>query len=106
MISKNGLWAIRIGLVLSGFGALAVVGCNSNGQMTEASPAPSATGEAPMAAGGAELWAQNCIRCHNMRTPAALGDREWQIALHHMRVRAGLTADEHDAILTFLKAAN
>ena len=38
--------------------------------------------------------------------PASLSDRQWEIVLHHMRVRANLTAEEHELILEFLKAAN
>ena len=56
--------------------------------------------------GGAQLWAQNCNRCHNYRAPASLNDQQWKIVLHHMRVRANLTAREHQAILQFLQAAN
>ena len=33
-------------------------------------------------------------------------DRQWEIVVHHMLVRANLTADEHQSILEFLKAAN
>ncbi len=63
-------------------------------------------GVSPSVNGGAKLWAQNCIRCHNIRNPASLSDRQWEIVLHHMRVRANLTAQEHELILEFLKAAN
>ncbi len=38
--------------------------------------------------------------------PASLNGRQWEIVLHHMRVRANLTAEEHELILEFLKAAN
>ena len=56
--------------------------------------------------GGARLWEQNCVRCHNYRRPRERDDGEWRIIMHHMRVRANLTATEHDAILRFLQAAN
>ncbi len=55
---------------------------------------------------GARAWVQNCMRCHNVRDPQERSDREWEIIVHHMRVRANLTADEHRLILEFLKAAN
>jgi len=55
---------------------------------------------------GPQLWAQSCMRCHNFRSPKSLSDREWDIAVHHMRVRANLTAEEAEAILIFLKSAN
>ena len=55
---------------------------------------------------GARTWAQNCMRCHNLRTPRARSHRQWEIIMHHMRVRANLTAEEHRLILAFLKSAN
>ncbi len=60
----------------------------------------------PMRKDGARAWAQNCMRCHNVRDPQERSDREWEIIVHHMRVRANLTADEHRLIVEFLKAAN
>ena len=56
--------------------------------------------------GGAQLWAENCIRCHNARDPRSYTDSEWTVVMHHMRVRANLTAEEHRAILEYLKASN
>ena len=55
---------------------------------------------------GSQLWSENCARCHNMRSPSAYSDAEWSVVMHHMRVRAQLTAEEHKAILEFLKSAN
>lgn len=55
---------------------------------------------------GAELWQNNCVRCHQFRSPASLSDAQWDVAGHHMRVRANLTADEHEKIVAFLKASN
>lgn len=69
-------------------------------------PASSPQTGAPVAANGAALWADNCRRCHNFRSPASLTDAQWDIAALHMRVRANLTADEHRAILQFLQAGN
>lgn len=56
--------------------------------------------------GGAQLWSENCIRCHNIRSPSTYSDAEWDVAMHHMRIRANLTAEEHRKILEFLKSAN
>lgn len=56
--------------------------------------------------GGAQTWSENCMRCHNLRPPRERSDREWDIIVHHMRVRANLTAEEHRLILEFLQAAN
>lgn len=56
--------------------------------------------------GGAQVWAQNCMRCHNLRRPRERSDREWDIIVHHMRVRGNLTAEEHRLIREFLRSAN
>lgn len=55
---------------------------------------------------GSELWAQNCRRCHNFRSPSEFSDSEWDVAMFHMRVRANLTAHEYESILQFLKSSN
>ena len=55
---------------------------------------------------GALLWSQNCMRCHNLRNPNEKSDREWDVIMLHMRVRANLTAKEHRLILAFLQSAN
>jgi hypothetical protein len=56
--------------------------------------------------GGSQLWSESCARCHNMRSPSSYSDAEWDVVMHHMRVRARLTPEEHKAILEFLKSAN
>jgi len=56
--------------------------------------------------GGSQLWAENCARCHNMRPPTTYSDAEWSVAMHHMRIRVPLTAEEYKVILEFLKSAN
>lgn len=55
---------------------------------------------------GAQLWAESCNRCHNYRSPSSYSDAQWSVAMHHMRVRANLTAEEEKKILAFLKSAN
>ncbi|MFK5950891.1 MAG: cytochrome c [Methylococcales bacterium] len=55
---------------------------------------------------GVKLWADNCTRCHNMRSPDSYSDAQWNIAILHMRVRANLTADDARAIAEYLKSAN
>ena len=56
--------------------------------------------------GGAQLWADNCQRCHNTRSPSTYNDAQWEVAMMHMRVRANLTPEEHKKILEFLKSGN
>ena len=55
---------------------------------------------------GAQLWGENCLRCHNAPDPADYGDAQWETIGVHMKLRANLTDDERDKIVTFLKTAN
>lgn len=57
-------------------------------------------------AAGAQAWAENCTRCHNLRAPNELRDDQWITSVFHMRVKAGLTGKETRDVLTFLQAAN
>lgn len=56
--------------------------------------------------GGAQLWADNCARCHNNRPATTYSDAEWDVAMHHMRIRANLTPVEHQKLVEFLKSGN
>lgn len=80
-----------------------VLGCAASKQSGEvaAGTAPSETGKT-----GAQLWADNCIRCHNIRSPASYSPAQWEVAMMHMRVRANLTPEEHKKILEFLKSGS
>ena len=55
---------------------------------------------------GAQQWANNCSRCHNMRDPKEFRDDEWKPIMQHMRLRAGLTGQQARDILTFLQSSN
>lgn len=55
---------------------------------------------------GAQLWGENCIRCHNAPSPETFSDADWDVAVLHMRVRANLTENEAVKIAAFLKTAN
>ena len=60
----------------------------------------------PVAAKGrAQLWAENCQRCHNARPASWYSEREWEVAMHHMLVRGYLTRHEHDSVMEFFRAA-
>lgn len=54
---------------------------------------------------GAQLWADTCMRCHNLRPPSDLSKHNWSISMSHMRVRAGLTGQETRDILAFILAS-
>ena len=58
------------------------------------------------AARGGQIWAENCARCHNMRSPSDLTDEQWIASVAHMRIRAGLTGQEARDVLAFLQASN
>lgn len=55
---------------------------------------------------GAQAWANNCARCHNMRDAKELRDDQWHVVVVHMRLRAGLTASESRDIVRFLQESN
>ncbi|HZS18358.1 MAG TPA: hypothetical protein VFA51_10565 [Candidatus Udaeobacter sp.] len=54
---------------------------------------------------GEELWSNNCMRCHNVRPPTMYTDAQWDVIVHHMRLRANITGQEQRAIVEFLKSA-
>ena len=56
--------------------------------------------------GRTQLWQENCNLCHNARSSRYYSDEQWDIAMHHMRVRGYLTAHETREILEFLQSAN
>jgi hypothetical protein len=76
-----------------------LIGCAANRQLGEV--AAGTTGK-----GGAELWAENCVRCHNIRSPSNYSPAQWEVVMMHMRVRANLTPEEHKKILEFLKSGS
>ena len=54
---------------------------------------------------GEELWSNNCLRCHNIRPPTMYTNAQWDVIVHHMRLRANITGQEQRAIVEFLKSA-
>jgi mono/diheme cytochrome c family protein len=79
-------------------------GCNSSkdsAKPVSASIVPADTGQS-----GAQLWADNCSRCHNIRPPDYYSDAQWTVVVHHMRLRANLTGEESRKITEFLQASN
>jgi cytochrome c5 len=86
-------------------GLMATAGCNVTASPTTATSQTAATPQTPAPAkGGAQLWVENCARCHNLRDPSTYNNRQWEVAMHQMRVRANLTAQEHKLILAFLQS--
>lgn len=52
---------------------------------------------------GAQLWAENCQRCHNTPSPSTFSPEKWETIGMHMQSRALLTNQERDKIVEFLK---
>jgi cytochrome c2 len=61
------------------------------------------TSKAVAGKSGAQLWAENCQRCHNTPSPASFSPKQWQTIGMHMQTRALLTNEERDKIVAFLK---
>ena len=102
MISKLvGLSGAVIIIALAIFTWLVISSCSTEKQSTEVAAGATA---APTGKSGAELWAQNCVRCHNIRSPSNYSPAQWEVIMMHMRVRANLTPEEHKKILEFLKS--
>ena len=73
---------------------------------TAAESSSAVTSDSSMQLSGQELWSNNCQRCHNTRSPAMYSDAQWDVIVHHMRVRANITGAEQRAIADFLKSAS
>jgi hypothetical protein len=52
---------------------------------------------------GAQLWGENCRRCHNSPDPNTFSEEQWITVGMHMQSRALLTNQERDKIVGFLK---
>ena len=69
--------------------ALTIVGCVASQKVAAKS--------------GAQLWAENCQRCHNTPTPGSFSGDQWETIGMHMQTRALITEQERDKIVEFLK---
>jgi hypothetical protein len=54
--------------------------------------------------GAAQLWTENCSRCHNVRSPDYYTPGRWTLVAQHMRVRGYLTGAEERQITAFLQS--
>lgn len=52
---------------------------------------------------GAQLWAENCQRCHNTPSPSSFSAEQWETIGMHMQTRGMITDKERDKIVAFLK---
>jgi len=53
---------------------------------------------------GAELWADNCQRCHNIPSPVTFNSEQWKTLGMHMQSRALLTHNEREKVVAFLQS--
>src|SRR5688572_26866647 len=105
---RFGLWRVSL-LAVAALG-LAISGCSSIGPSRDA-PNPAEQSDPAQTKGeagksGAQLWAARCGQCHFARDAGYFSDTQWEVIMLHMRVRANLTAAEHQTILEFLKSSN
>jgi cytochrome c553 len=69
-------------------------------------PLRAGDGKATIDHSAARLWEQTCSRCHNLRPAKSLSDAQWEVIVHHMRVRANLTGKQAETIARYLKETN
>ncbi|MFZ3374800.1 MAG: hypothetical protein WA183_04545 [Chthoniobacterales bacterium] len=86
--------------VLAGLAWNASADSREKGQKQDAS-----SSDSYMGLSGQELWSNNCLRCHNIRPPTMYSNAQWDVIVHHMRVRANITGQEQRAIVEFLKSS-
>ena len=94
-------FVVSVATVLVGLSGIVAGGCATHGSIATARPASGAA-----EASGAELWTSNCMRCHNLRGPETYSATQWEVAVHHMRLRANLTGEEARKVTEFLKSAS
>lgn len=101
-LSIAGLGALGLGAVV-----MLVAGCQApDARSAHASGATTVARVGKSGKGGAQLWAENCLSCHNVRSPSQYSDADWDLVMQHMRVRANLSATDTETITKFLKSAN
>jgi hypothetical protein len=75
------------------------------GQTATTNSSSTVSNDSYMGLSGEELWSNNCLRCHNIRPPTMYSNEQWDVIVHHMRLRANITGQEQRAIVEFLKSA-
>lgn len=100
---NSNMEALKVGIVTM----LCCLALGGTAAAAEPERGAGSTGADPQRlAHGAQAWAANCARCHNLRDPKELRDDQWRAVVAHMRVRANLTGREARDILAFLQGSN
>jgi hypothetical protein len=104
----NFLVVLALGGVLGG---MALYGCRSDqSPPTPQSAVPATEPDSfaffgpPPKKSGVQLWSEKCARCHNSRPLNEFSAAQWDVIVHHMRLRANLTGEEAREISKFLQA--
>jgi cytochrome c5 len=100
-LNYQSLGLIAVSFAITGLCWQALAGPNQSSKAETESASANETGLS-----GEELWTMNCQRCHNIRPPTMYSNAQWDVIVHHMRVRANITGEEQRAILEFLKSAS
>ena len=87
-------------LALMAMAALIYAGAAAARPQKQASNEKAAKPAASTAKTGAQVFTQNCGRCHN--APEELSPREVRAVVTQMRVRANLSAEDERLLLKFL----
>ena len=94
---KTGIFGVAI------LAALATLGLLSLACPNRAAEGDSQKG--PMKS-GAQLWAENCTMCHEVKPRISFSQEKSDAIKRHMREEADLSPEEQEAILGFLKSGN
>lgn len=112
---KRNPFALKLAVTLAwaaGVTLMGIMGCQSNSASQTGAAGSAPPGKVlgifppPPDTSGAQLWADNCNRCHNAPPPERFSSAQWAVIVHHMRLRADLTGDEARKITAFLQASN
>jgi hypothetical protein len=85
---------------------IAMCGCKSDQTASPATQPSFALFGPPPQKSPVQLWSDNCARCHNSRPSNEFSSAQWEIIVHHMRLRANLTGGEAREIVAFLQASH
>ena len=97
--------AVLVLLILASVSWKLFAGSKASGETVTGS-SNTATTDSNLQLSGQQLWSMNCQRCHNMRSPIMYSNAQWDVIVHHMRVRANLTGADARAIADFLKSGS
>ena len=99
-------FAVLILLIFGSVSWKVFAGSEASGGEKVTGSSNTATRDSSLQLSGQQLWSMNCQRCHNMRSPIMYSNAQWDVIVHHMRVRANITGADARAIADFLKSGS